>query len=868
MMKIHRLARPWSLSCAPWVLRRFAEVSQRTISAALLLMLLAHLQTKANQVITLSDGWRCQSSAVTDGTWYEATVPSTVMGVLTTQKGKKNEYPNLLEGMNYKGVDKSRFRVPWIYEKDFRLDGLSPQEHVTLLFEGVGYSANIRLNGQLVASRDSVRGPFRTYELDVTPLAREHNTLSVEVFAAQPGDPNIGFVDWNPWPADENMGIWRPVSVKRSGAVTISHPFVKTRLNLSTLDEAWLTVEADVRNLSGQACSGSLRGEIEGSTFSVPYTLKPYEQKTLRITADDAPALYVRHPRLWWCYTLGKPELYTLRLHAGSGQQVSDETTVRFGIRETSSFITNDGYRAFTLNGKRIQILGAGWTDDLFLRDTPDRYRQQLELVRQMNLNTVRLEGFWGTSQALYDLCDEMGILLLAGWSCHWEWEEYLGKPVDPHFGGITSPADIRLVSDQFADQLRYLRHHPSIIAWFTGSDRLPLPALESEYIRIKNTVDDRPQIISAKQMESDLTGTSGTKMEGPYEYVAPSYWYHREAPGGAFGFNTETCTGANLPVRESIEQMIGPHCWPIDSVWDYHCTSSASAFNNLQVLSQTIAGRYGEATSFDDYLRKASMVGYDGTRAMFDAFRYRFPTATGVVQWMLGGGARPGLYWQLYDYYLRPTAAYYSVRKACEPVQLIYDYLNREVRAVNSLLHSVTVTARMKVYGVSGQLLEQQEKQLTIPANGHADAFTLAPLAEANAYLFLFQERAGGEASSPNVYTLSTDEDRFDWAKSDWTGTPMLHHASHHAIGAARVEGCRISETHRTAYGKTIVTLTVSNPTDRVAYFLRLSLRTPRGRLIDGVTFSDNYISLEPHTSRTVTCEFSGQQKFRAVIQ
>ena len=827
-----------------------------------LMLFLPQSLTAQSQVIRLADGWRCQSSAVTDGTWYEATVPSTVMGVLNTPSS------HLLEGMNYKHVDASRFRVPWIYERDFELDGLSPQEHVTLLFEGVGYSANIRLNGALVASRDTVKGPFRTYEIDVTQQAREHNTLSVEVFAAQPGDPNIGFVDWNPWPADQNMGIWRPVSVKRSGTVVLTHPFVKTRLNLHSLDEAWLTVETDIRNLSGQACSGQLTGELEGKRFSVPYLLKPYEKKTLRVSADDTPVLHIRNPQLWWCYTLGKPELYTLRLEAGQERIVSDEATVRFGIREVGSFITNDGYRAFTLNGKRIQLLGAGWTDDIFLRDTPERYAQQLELVRHMNLNTVRLEGFWGNSQTLYDLCDEMGILLLAGWSCQWEWEEYLGKPVDPHFGGITSAEDIKLVAQQLADQLRYLRHHPSIMAWFTGSDRLPVSALEHEYLRIQRTIDDRPQIISAKEMESDLTGTSGTKMEGPYEYVSPAYWYHAEAPGGAFGFNTETCTGASLPVRESIEQMIGRNCWPIDSVWNYHCTAAASAFNNLNVLSRTISARYGEATGFDDYLRKADMVGYDGTRAMFDAFRYNSPKATGLIQWMLNS-ARPALYWQLYDYYLRPTAAFYGVKKACQPVQLVYNYLDRSVRAVNSLLDSVTVTARMKVYGISGQLLDSQDKQLTIPANGHVAAFQLKPLTEPNAYLFL---EASPLTSHPspltNVYALSADTDTFDWAKSDWTGTPMLHHADHKAISAIPTDGCRISETHKTADGKTFVTLTVTNPTNRVAYFLHLSLRAPRGKLIDGVSFSDNYISLEPHSSREIHCEFTGQQKFKAIIE
>jgi exo-1,4-beta-D-glucosaminidase len=94
-----------------------------------------------------------------------------------------------------------------------------------------------------------------------------------------------------------------------------------------------------------------------------------------------------------------------------------------------------------------------------------------------------------------------------------------------------------------------------------------------------------------------------------------------------------------------------------------------------------------------------------------------------------------------------------------------------------------------------------------------------------------------------------------------------MLHHADHKAIISGSTKDCQVTESHHVENGRTIVRLEVSNPTDRVAYFLHLTLRTPKGKLIDGVRFSDNYITLEPHGSRTVTCEFQGQQKFKAVV-
>ena len=837
----------------------------------LFLFLMLYAQIGSAQSFFLSEGWECQSSDVIrlDGaalstdpvstdSWYPTTIPSTVMGALVGN----GEYPGILEKDNYRRVDKKRFLAPWFFRTHFSLDGLRANEHVRLLFEGIDYRADIYLNGMKVASRDTVAGPFRTFAIDVTGVAKEQNTLVVETFRCQPGEYNIGFVDWNPRPLDESMGIVRPVKVQRSGPVVIESPRVCTRVNLATLKEAWINVETQLHNISNHDVTGQLVCSFEGNQYAIPVHLQAGQAKTIKLDDQDMNSLHVMNPRLWWCYTMGNPELYSLQLSFEQDQKVSAKEDVRFGIREVGSFITNDGYRTFTLNGKRILLLGAGWTDDIFLRDNKERYDQQLNLVKQMNLNTVRLEGFWGTSQALYDLCDEKGILLLAGWSCFWEWEDYLGKPCDDLYGGILTEDDVRIIAHSYDDQLRYLRNHPSIIAWFVGSDKLPVPSLERHYAWAQKAIDDRPYITSAKQMESNLSGASGTKMAGPYEYVGPSYWYRKEAPGGAFGFNTETSIGAQLPVKESLRQMLGDTLWPLDSVWDYHCTSASSAFNKTTILKQTVSSRYGEAHSLDDFLRKANMVNYDGTRAMFEAFRYNSPKSTALIQWMLNS-ARPSLYWQLYDYYLRPNASFYSVKKSCNPVQLIYNYHRHDIRAVNSQPIDVTITARMKIYGVSGQMLGTQEKTLTVPALSSVSAFDAIELAEDNAYLFLTCEN-DGKVIAENEYAVTRSEDIFDWGKSDWTGTPMLKHADLKAIGNQKPPKCKV-QTQMT--DGNVVHLNITNPTDKVAYMLRIVFKDNKGRIIDRIDYSDNFISIPPKGQKNVICKLPAVMKYKVYI-
>lgn len=824
-----------------------------------------------SQTVCLNEGWECQSSSVVglDGAalskgqntpteWYATQVPTTVMGALVNN----GEYPNILEKDNYRHADNKRFLVPWFFRKSFRLEGLDKQEHVRLLFEGIDYRADIFLNGVKVASRDTLAGPFRTFNIDVTGVASEQNTLVVETFRCQPGEYNIGFVDWNPRPLDESMGIVRPVKVQRSGPVVIESPRVCTQVNLSTLKEAWIDVEAPLCNLSDKEITGHLVCQFGNEQCELPVHLQPRQATTIKFDNQQMAALHVLNPRLWWCYTMGSPEMYSLSLSFHQDGKVSSNEEVRFGIREVGSFITSDGYRAFTLNGKRIQLLGAGWTDDIFLRDDADSYSRQIDLVKQMNLNTVRLEGFWGTSQALYDLCDEEGILLLAGWSCFWEWDSYLGKPCDDRYGGILTDEDVDIISRSYDAQLRYLRNHPSIIAWFVGSDKLPVPALEHHYAWAQKNIDDRPYIISAKKMESDISGASGTKMAGPYEYVGPAYWYRDEAPGGAFGFNTETGIGAQLPVKESLQQMLGESLWPLNDVWDYHCTTAAEAFNKLDILKTTVAERYGEASGIDDFLRKANMVNYDGTRAMFEAFRYNSPKATALVQWMLNS-ARPSLYWQLYDHYLRPNAAFYAVRKACNPVQLVYNYHQRDVRVVNSKPVAVHITARMSVYGVSGKLLATQEKQLSVPPLSSVAAFSPVPLTEDNAYMFLSCEQ-DGVVIAENEYALTCSEDVFDWDKSDWTGTPVLRHADHKAIGNRPQPRCKVKVLGEDGDE---IRLGISNPSGKVAYMLRVVMKDKKGKLIDGVRFSDNYISIPPGSQKVITCKLPQRMKYSVDI-
>ena len=796
---------------------------------------------EAGERLVLRDGWTLESAAVPQR--FSASVPSTVAGTLY-EAGYFGD--GLLEGRNYEKADKSVFDEVWTYGTTFE-GKPGPGGHAELVFDGLDFYADIFLNGKQLASADTTAGVFIRRAYDVTALLKGSNKLEVKLRRAQSGDLNHGFVDWNPRPLDESMGIVRPVTLHTTGALSIEEVYVVPDLDVEDFKAADLSVRVTVRNLEDQPVEGSLSLDLEGvGTAAVPVSLAAGQTQRITLTPAEVSMLHIDRPRVWWTYDLGTPELYRLAVSASVQGTVSDTMDTTFGIRKIESRLTGDNYRQFTLNGKDILLKGAGWTDDIFLCDTPESIARQVRYVMDMNLNLIRFENIWGKEDTVYDLCDELGVLALVGFSCQWEWENYCGLPEVGHYGCINGREAEDLAVRYFHDQVVRLHNHPSVIAWLTGSDRIPNPGLEERYLAIYEQEDYRPYVCSAKNMKS-LAGWSGTKMEGPYEYVGADYWYKDTEAGGAFGWNTETGIGANLPQLESLKKMIPEESlWPLSDVWDYHCTAAASDMNSTRQLQETINGLYGGFDGLNDFVRKAHAVDYDGTRAMFEAFRVRIPKSTGIVQWMLNS-AWPSLYWQLYDYYGVPTAGYYGTKKACEPVQLLFDYADRKVYAVNGRLAPRSLTATVKVYDAASRLIGEESRPVEVAYRDVAPVFDLKRFDGKPHFVALFLTE-GDTPVADNFYCLPAEDNAYDWKKTNWYITPITRYAD-----LSFVFNQAPAEVEMTVDGNRV---TLENKSGVIAAQVVLKAKDAQGNLVVPAYWSDNFFPLLPGQTKTVTCD------------
>lgn len=807
-----------------------------------------------------SAGEDISKSGFDDSLWINTTVPNTVLNVLV----ENDEYENIFYSDNLEQIDKTQFQVPWWYRTEFELSDID--DIYSLVLEGVNYRANIFLNGKKIADSEKIETAFQQFKLNVSEyLIEGYNALAVEIIPPKKDELTIGFVDWNPWPADANMGIWREVKLLKTSEVIFNGVLVETDVNTETLNEADITLFTWVEN-KGDNKEVEIKAEFNGVSLQKTIKLEKGERRKVELNVSEFNELRIKNPRLWWPNGLGEPNLYDLKITAAYSNKISDEKNLRFGIREVEQYLNKDGHKAYKINGKKIILKGAGWVDDILLADNDQKVKDQLAYAKHMNLNMVRLEGFWGRNKTIYNTADELGLLLMIGWSCHWEWEGYCNRK-ESEFMCIYTQKDEDRHALGFRDQVKWLRNHPSIFLWVYGSDKLPSPTLEKKLNDLVLAEDHtRPILAACKGLDfgtdfwndSKISGPTGVKMLGPYGYVTPNYWYEDQKIGGAYGFNTETGPGPQVPPIESIKRMIPEdQLWPINEMWDYH--SGRNEFQTLNRFLNAFNARYGESHSVEDFAMYCQLSNYEAIRPMYEAFAVNKFNSTGVVQWMLNS-AWPEMFWQLYDWYLMPNSAFYGTQNACKPLNIIYNYLDNDIYITNEFFEDkIDLTAEVKLLNINSEIVYSKKIQITAKENSSHKIldFPVFKNLSTTYFLDLKLKDNSGKQLADNFYWLSTKKDVCDYEKSEWFITPNREFADFKQI--RKLEKVKISNSFDVEETNDAFefTVTLKNSSNKLAFFIEMAaVNKKTGMTILPVFWSNNYVSLLPGEEKVFTAK------------
>lgn len=833
--------------------------------------------------VSLHDGWFVQSSANVTATgaqistpgfsptgWFKTSIPATPVGAQV----EHGIYPSPYLGMNSQqipgwpaaGTNFANAAWPsgspygpghWWFLNQFTIPSTLAGQRIYIHFDGINYRANLWVNGTQIANNTQLVGTYTQFEYDITSVAiiGGANAVALDITGPSSSDLAIVFVDWYPLPADRDEGVWRDAWITNAGPVRVRFPQVQTSVS-SDLSSAALTVTAELSNPTSSGVSGTLSGTITPGNinFSQPVTLAAGATSQMFTFSPTAYAqLNISNPALWWPAKLGPQNLYQCSIQFTTGAGVSDTSTLNFGIRKLDSGlgpVTSSGqWRWFKINNQPILLKGAGWAPDMLVKRDPTRIDDMFKLITDMGMNMIRFEGKM-EDQTFYDLADKYGVMLMAGWVCCSQWESW----------NSWSAENQTVANTSLDTQMRALRNHPSAFLWLNSSDLLPPAAVEQQEVNIEKADNwPNPVVDMANYGTSSVTGLNGMREGGPYEWEPPIYFYG-SVQGGAYGFVDEASVGPSVPVMESMITGLNqnPVVWPIDSTWTYHM--GGPPFDNLNVVTNALNARYGTATGSTDYVKKSQAQNYESWRAQYEAYEVNKTktdgtASTGFVDWMLTSGWF-SLHWQTFDWYLRPSAAFFGVKKSGEPLHISWDYgFKSNVTVTNDYYQTYTglvATADVLSFDLTNKY--HNSVMLTAgPASSNV-AFTIPALSGLTTTYFvkLKLQDSTSKVLSDNFYWYSTTHDVVG-GHCKWYYCPTKSFANLTALQTLPM----VTVSHSDTVGTNSVTTALTNSSTSLALLIRLRV-TSGGSEVLPVFWTDNYITLLPGESRSETATFN----------
>ena len=804
----------------------------------------------------------------------------------------------------------AEFDVPWWWRTDFT-PNLAAGQTATLIVNGVIGSANVWVNGTEVSTSSTVTGAYTSFTFNISNLVvAGTNSLAIEI---NPNDPTTNFtldnVDWTQIPPDNNTGIQFPVQLAVDGALAVGNSHVN-QSDAANLSSAALTVKTDVTNHTTAAQTATVTATITPPNSGTPITVSQSvtvpasTTQTVSFTPSGFPSLTIANPQVWWPYQLGAQPLYTLGVSVAQGATQYNSTTETFGIRTvTSSLVGSNaiepsGARAFKINGVPIVIRGGGWSPNLFLHYSAADTAKQIALMKNMGLNSIRLEGHIMPADWFQQM-DAAGILVNGGFQCCDAWE----------VGGTLTTAQQSVLQNSAQTIGTNLRNHPSVFS-FQWSDNQPSSQQESVSITGFTNADFYPQtplIASAEYKSTATLGPSGEK-EGPYDWVPPDYWYDTAHlgsdstvtnAGAAWGYDSEESAGDTIPTMDSLNRFMSAsdlsNLWQNTKANQYHANyeprcRSGYSFGTLCHFDTALSSRYGQWSSLPQYVEEAQAQDYENTRAQFESFIDHASStplpSTGTIYWQMNKGW-PSMLWTLYNNDGDQAGSYFGALEANRGLHAIYALDTGKVTLDN--LGNTTqsgLSVESKVYNLAGTVLDDQTASnlsLTSQQVLTGALTPRVPTSPVQTYFVELQLRQNGTLLDRNVYWLSTQPDVVNWTKT--LGQPQGTVTTYaNLTGLQTLPASTIAATSSTVNqagpdgADRATTVTITNTSaSTVAFLLRADVRrgTAGGQELSGDNelqsslWQNNDITLFPGESQklTVTWNSADLQGVTAVV-
>ena len=594
----------------------------------------------------------------------------------------------------------------WIYKAVFPSPELTFGQKAVLAFDGLDTYATVVLNGKEILKTKDMFIPERVDVLYSLHSGKE-NVLEItfdstyligkKIVEQYPnhkwgcwnGDPSRLAVrkaqyhyGWDWGCALLSCGPWRSVFLEVYHS-RISDLYFTTHIE-KPLKSAEVVAKADIE------------GEGEEVKFEISIDGKTVGTETIKIENGFATATFkTNSPKLWYPHTYGQQPLYVLKAELLRSKCLLDTASKRFGLRRAEVIqrkLEDSPGTTFLFEINNIPIFcgGSNWIPGEFGPMDPPKYHDWIKMVADGNQVMIRV---WGggifEDNAFYEACDEMGVLV---------WQDFLfacgNYPAHQEF--------LALVKREATENVKLLRHHPSIVIWAGNNEDYQY--CETEDLKYDPN-DPNPESWLKTTFPARYTYEK-ILLEVTKELI-PGTFYHYGSPYGGkdttdphvgdihqwniwhgtqekyqdfdklsgrfvseFGMeaypNIETVEVYLPKGRSDIDR------YPQSSTVEFHNKATGNERRLALYLAENIP--YTMAP-FEQYIYCTQLMQAECVSSAYKLWKRQWKGpgreyCSGALVWQIND-VWPGQSWSIVDYYLRPKLAYYAIKRELRPVTL-----------------------------------------------------------------------------------------------------------------------------------------------------------------------------------------------------
>ena len=853
--------------------------------------------------ISLNDGWEIQNSSTK---LIRIDVPRTILEVLT----EKGVIPDPFYGMN-------ELQVSWVFEEDWYFirefsvsDELLLYDQIQLIFHGLDTVTSIFLNEIEIGKTKNM---FQRFEFDIKNFIHEGlNKLKVQFhsptkFVAEMIEQdgimlNTGYAGivgapylrksqysfgWDWGPKFPDMGIWQPVEIVAWTEVKITSIYIKQNLHFLTNEITQkitssslqptvdsVVIDFDIE-LDEKFSSDTLKGlDVEIQILLDSQVISKYSQKLK--SSFFSHQFTLSNPKLWWTVELGEQNLYNLevKILSPASSQVLDQKQLKFGIRELQLIRQSDQWGEtfyFLLNHVPIFARGANWipVDSCIPRGKKKGlYEMNIHAAIDANMNFIRV---WGggiyEDDLFYDLCDQLGVLV---------WQDF------PFACAIYPFNDkfIRNVEIEVIQNIKRLRNHASLALW-CGNNEIEqlwsLLAFESHLLGKKihrkfklgyqQLFEKKIPLLIEKYDPSRSYWPSspsnglkhGKKHTGSFRNLVRSnkasigdshFWkvWHQSAPFSAFRkFNSRFMSEygfESLPPLKTIKTFCPDSDFNFFSaIMENHQKNSAGNAKILKYMKR----RFNIPVSFQNQVVLSQITHGEALEYGIEHWRRHRNNfeCMGSLYWQLND-CWPVASWASVDYFGRWKAPHYFVKRSYAPVLISIKESKDDVEiwGTNDLQYSVQSAVKWCIKDNLGNIKYQNSVEVNLDpcCSILIDKITTKKLSisqrELKNHVIFYSSQFKGSASQKDRvfgFRLFKDPKSF----------PL--HNPHLDFDILPINGVNMEKLNASSFQITITA-------EVIALYVHINMSD-----YDFVA-SDNYFSLQPKESRTITIKITSK--------